>query len=186
MPPIAPTDPVVVIWSCCTPGMVPPTFATTVPALMATLPLPIFTTSGPPTVRSVPPFTVRLPLPNAVPLPAPSVPALSVVPPVKVFAPLSVWKPVPFFTKASGAPAPFWIVPLNVVLVFNAPVVSVAARPVLFCTVPPAVPESEPIVLLLPPRSSVPPAFTVVAEFTPKAEVEPASSEPPFTVVVPV
>ncbi len=71
------------------------------------------------------------------------------------------------------------------------PVVSVAAvapAEVLVIAPPlPATSASEPIVLLKPPRSSVPPLPTANAEFDEKPEAERANNVPdPETVVAPV
>ena len=65
------------------------------------------------------------------------------------------------------------------------PVVSVAG-PVELRTKPPAAPVSEPMLLLLPARSSVPVAEMITAELMPKACVEPARNVPALTFVAPV
>src|SRR6266851_1384418 len=77
--------------------------------------------------RVVPFAKVRSPVPNAVLDPTASVPALTIVPPVYVFAPVSVSVPVPTFTREARLPPelpPSWIVPLTVVERLLPPTVS--------------------------------------------------------------
>src|SRR5262245_42063755 len=92
--------------------------------------------------------------PSALLLATTSVPALTCKVPSNVLAPDNVHVPVPTLVTP---PAPL-MTPLNVVDALLPPVVNV---PPLRRTAPP--PASEPIVVLKPPRSSVPPLATVIA-----------------------
>jgi hypothetical protein len=52
-----------------------------------------------PSLETVPPFITNTPLPNAPALPIFNAPALTVVPPLYVFAPLNVSAPAPAFVN---------------------------------------------------------------------------------------
>jgi hypothetical protein len=127
-------------------------------------------------LETVPPLIVNTPLPNAVALPTRTVPALTVAPPVKVFAPLNVKIPVPFFT--SEPPAPL-MMPLYVV-VNEPPMVKMFP-----CKSTPPVPAKLAIVSLAP-NFKLPGDVTVTAPVSTIAEPPFNVSVPPVTVVVPV
>src|SRR4051794_33561073 len=99
---------------------------------------------------SAPSATLTEPPANASGFAATTVPAETVVPPVWVLAPASVHVPVPAFVSP---PVPFTL-PANVVELLSPPVVSVPAPR---ATALPATPDNDPIVWMLPPRSSVAP-----------------------------
>ena len=125
---------------------------------------------------SVPPSTVSAPVAASVLLaPMIRVPAETVVPPLKVFAPESVSVPAP--DLASAVPTPermAEIVPLSAVTLLRAMVPPLS--------VPPATVTALAIVWL--PRLSVPPVLTVTVP-EPKAAALPATRVPALTTVLP-
>ena len=121
--------------------------------------------------------------PNAVPEPACSVPALTVVAPLYVFAPDSVVIPEPFWVSAS-VPVPFESTPLENVVLLLPDTVSVLLPPTVVLTSPVKVapPESPSLIVLLaltemvrallntlePVRLSVPPPSVIPPELLPR------------------
>ena len=105
-------------------------------------------------------------------MPSSSVPALIVVVPVYVSAPVNVNVPPPALVSAVEL-APLLITPANVVDVPSPPAVSVAAAPVLVTTAP-AAPASDPIALLNPFKSSDDTPFNVTALFADSLFAPPA------------
>src|SRR5271165_455617 len=162
--------------------LVPPAVSMAATPVLVTVPLPAkepIELEKPP--RSKIEVTVKLELPlNPVVEPASSVPALTVVAPVVVLAPLKVKVPVPALVNAK-TPVPFCNTPLKVVVALSPPAVSVAAAPVS-ATVP--LPANEPIELVKPPRFNM--EVTVKSEFELNPVAEPACNVPTLTVVTPL
>ena len=165
--------------------LLPPALSVTAPAtLLVTLPAP----ASEPTV-SLKPFMSRMPvtvsaLASAITSAAPScsVPAVTVVAPVYVFAPERVSVPAPSLVSASVL-VPFCATPENVVEVPLPPALSVIAPAApLLLTRP--VPASEPTVSLKPFMSKVPSTTRALASAMRFAA--PSLSVPALTVVAPV
>ena len=91
-------------------------------------------------------------------------------------------------TSNPGAVTPLIRLPAKVAFTPLPPVVRTAG-PLVVVTMLPAMPWSEPMLLLKPPRSSPVPAPATVMltwEFVPNAVVDPAISTPPPIVVTPL